>query len=98
MKGVPFDVRVYMEAVESYVSGAKKVSEIVRERGISAATFFNKLREYKRNGGRINSPGMGGIALERTEEFNRVLTGLKKEHPNYGRERLTRELARKGYA
>ncbi len=30
MKGVPFDVRTYVRAVESYLDGRKEVEEIVR--------------------------------------------------------------------
>src|ERR1700730_5657348 len=97
MKGVPFDVKLYMKAVESYVSGKKKVDEIVGEMGISEPTFFNKLREYREKG-RIDPPRRRGKPLKRTEEFNQALVELKKEHPDHGCDRLTRELVKRGYA
>jgi transposase len=98
MQGVPFDVKTYMKAVESYVSGKKKVDEIVGETGISEPTFFNKLREYREKGGRIDPPQRRGKPLKRTAEFNGALKEMKKEHPNYGSDRLTSELKRKGLA
>ena len=98
MKGVPFDVETYMKAVESYTSGAKKVDEIVEQTGISKPTFFNKLREYREKGGRIDPPRRKGSELKRTAEFNDALRKLKGEHPSYGCDRLTRELAKNGYA
>ncbi len=100
MRGVPFDVRTYIKAVESYLDGRKGVEEIVKKTGMSEATFYNKLREY-RNKGRIDNPHMQGKtgpkALQRTTGFNRALKELKREHPNYGRTRLTRELAKSGF-
>lgn len=98
MRGVPFDVETYLKAVEGYESGAKKLEDIVRETGMSEPAFYNKLREYRKKGGRIDSPRSKGKPLKRTEEFNDVLVELKKEHPNYGRDRLTRELAKRGHA
>ena len=79
-----------MRSVESYASGRKTVDDIVRETGMSEATFFNKLHEFREKG-RIDPP-KPRPTLKRTEEFCRRLEELKKVHPNYGRSRLTREL------
>jgi transposase len=98
MRGIPFDVKLYIEAVESYVSGKKKVDEIVTETGIAESSFFNKLKEYREKGGRIDPPRRRGKSLKRTDEFKSALAELKKEHPAYGCDRLTRELAKNGYA
>ncbi len=97
MKSVAFDVETYMKAVDSYVSGEKKVDEIVGETGIAESSFYNKLREYRTKGGRIDPPRMRGKPLKLTGEFKGALAKLKKEHPDYGCDRLTRELAKKGY-
>lgn len=98
MRGISFDVGTYLKAVQSYISGAKKVDEIVKEAGMSERTFYNKLKEYGRNGGRIDLPRRRGSELKRTPEFNKALKKLKREHPNYGAERLRRELEKNGHA
>jgi len=98
MRGISFDVGTYLRAVESYTSGAKKVDEIVKETGMSERTFFNKLKEYGRNGGKIDLPRRRGSELKRTPRFNEALKKLKREHPNYGAERLRRELEKNGHA
>jgi len=97
MRGVAFDVGTYLKAVESYVSGTEKVDEIVRKTGISEQAFYNKLREYRKNGGRIDTPRQRGSELKRTPEFNQALKKLKRKHPDYGAERLRRELEKSGH-
>jgi transposase len=100
MRGVPFDVKVYMKAVESYLVGKRSAEEIARKAGISQTAFFRKLREYKAKG-KIEEPQThpikGPKALKRTKAFNRALARLKRRHPDYGRTRLGRELAKKGF-
>jgi transposase len=98
MRGVPFDVEKYVKAVESYESGAESVDEIVRETGISEPSFFRKLREYREKEGRIDPPRRQGSPLKRTKEFNKALKKLKRGHPDYGCDRLTRELEKMGYS
>lgn len=90
MRGVPFDIETYMRSVESYTSGRKTVDDIVRQTGMSEATFFNKLHEYKEKGS--IDPPKPKPTLKRTQEFCQRLEYLKKAYPNYGRSRLTREL------
>jgi transposase-like protein len=100
MKGVPFDVRVYLKAVEGYINGEETVKEVAGKAGISEAAFYSKLREYRATG-KIEEPRRhpleGPKALKRTREFNRVLRSLKRKHQDYGRTRLERELAKSGY-
>ncbi len=86
-----------MKAVESYVSGAKNVDEIVEKTGMSERTFYDRLKEYREKGGRIDPPRRRGSELKRTPEFNEALKKLKSEHPDYGCDRLTRELEKRGY-
>lgn len=93
MRGVPFDLKTYVEGVESYVSGKKTVDEIVKETGISESTLFNKLREFKKNG-KIDPP-KPHPATKRTQELYDNVLELKKAHPSYGRTRLTMELSKK---
>ena len=93
MRGVPFDLKVYIEGVESYVSGEKTVDEIVKETGISESTLFNKLREFKKNG-KIDPP-KPHPATKRTQELYDNVLELKKAHPSYGRTRLTMDLSKK---
>lgn len=81
-----------MAGVESYTSGKKTVADILTETGMSRATFFNKLSEFREKG-RIDPP-KPIPNLKRTEEFCDKIRELKKAHPNYGRTRLTRELAK----
>jgi hypothetical protein len=92
MRGIPFDIETYMAGVESYTSGKKTVEDIITETGMSRATFFNKLGEFREKG-RIDPP-KPIPNLKRTEEFCDKITELKKAHPKYGRTRLTRELAK----
>lgn len=98
MRGVSFDVKTYLSAVESYISGSRTVEGIVERTGTSEPTFYNKLREYREKGGRIDPPRMRGSELKRTTKFNDALKKLKKQHPDYGRDRLRRELAKEGHA
>lgn len=92
MRGVPFDVKTYIEGVESYVSRKKTVDEIVRETGMSESTLFNKLHKVKENG-RIDPP-KPKPRLKRTEQICNELVKLKKAHPNYGKTRLSRDLSK----
>jgi transposase len=92
MRGTPFDIETYIRSVESYTVGRKSVDEIVRETGMSEATLFNKLREFRKKG-RIDPP-KPKPGLKRTEQVCNELVELKKAHPNYGKTRLSRELAK----
>lgn len=91
MRGVAFDVKMCTESVESYLTGRKTVGEIAREKGMSEATFFNKLREFRKKG-RIDPAKPSPANKKRTQQLSDKLTELKKDYPNYGRTRLTREL------
>jgi transposase-like protein len=92
MRGVPFDVKTYFDSVESYLSGEKSVDDITRETGMSEATLFNKLHEFREKG-RIDPP-KPKPTLKRTPEFYAKLAELKKVHPNYGAPRLSKQLTK----
>ena len=93
MRGIPLDLKTYTEGIESYLAGKKSVDEIVKETGMSEATLFNKLREFRKKG-HIDPP-KPNPATKRTQEFYDNLIEIKKARPSYGRTRLTVELSKK---
>ena len=96
MNGKPFDLRVYVDAVEKYLAKEKSVDDIVRETGMSEPTFYNKLREYREKG-KIAPPKPKGKKAKRTQKLYAAVKELKREHPNYGCERLARQLRKRGF-